>query len=803
MVGASMACALAGSNMKIAVIEAFAPESGDSPSFDERTIALTYSSRQIFTGLGIWDGIAATGEAWPILDIEVSDRGHFGGCHLSHHDVGAPALGYVVPLRIAGQVLHEKIRTEDAIEFICPANVVRVDRAGDSVQAEVSSDAVTRVLTSRLLIIADGGRSSLRDTLGFKPVVKVYKQSALVTTVQSDQAHHGRAYERFIGSGPLALLPMRDSDYAVVWTLEPGELEAFTSMSNERFLLKLQSAFGDRAGTFNNPGSRHIYPLSLARVAQSAEPRVVAIGNAAHLVHPVAGQGFNLGLKDVADLAEIIHRAAECNEDVGGAQLITKYARSRRRETENVLEFTDGMLGIFAAESFPLVVGRNLGLLAIDKLPPVKRALLRRTMGLHDRQSSLAAGLALRSPVAVSDKPVQSYDVIIVGAGLIGAAMACSLGKSDYRVAVLDRTPGPAAPTGPFQLRVNAYNRAAEKLLRDVGAWDNLPTERIFQFRRMYVGNEGGSGAVRFSAADVGETYLGYFIENDLVTRALLDRAVTFENVDVITDAEIRDIRFGAGQVTLYSDAGETFAASLLVGSDGAESRVRAAAGISVRRHPYGQKCIVGTVEFAGDLEATAWQRFLTTGPLGLLPLSPGSCSLAWSCRQDMAERLMQLDDEAFIAELDEAIQGRLGTITGLGKRGAFPLIARDASKYVADRTALIGDAAHVIHPLAGLGANIGFQDVAELTRLLLKAQHGPRTEIGGRPLLSKYERRRQREDRMVMSAMSGFNLVFSNDVYVLSKLRNRGLMLADKIPPAKNFLLRRAMWMNFNPLRS
>ena len=162
----------------------------------------------------------------------------------------------------------------------------------------------------------------------------------------------------------------------------------------------------------------------------------------------------------------------------------------------------------------------------------------------------------------------------------------------------------------------------------------------------------------------------------------------------------------------------------------------------------------------------------------------------------------MQLDDAAFIAELDESVQGRLGRITGIGKRGAFPLIARDASTYTADRTALIGDAAHVIHPLAGLGANIGFQDVSELAQLLTKAQHGPRTEIGGRGLLGKYERRRQREDRLIMSAMSGFNLVFSNDDVVLSKLRNRGLMLADKIAPAKNFLLRRAMWMNLNPLR-
>ena len=408
MVGASMACALAGSNLKIAVIEAFPPDSKASPSFDERTIALTYSSRQIFAGLDLWDAISASQEAWPILDIEVSDRGHIGACHLSHRDVGTPALGYVLATRIAGSVLYDKIKTEDAVELFCPAEVVRVDRADDSVQAEISSDDARRILSARLLVIADGGRSSLRDTVGFKPAVKAYKQSALITTVQTNRPHHGMAYERFIGSGPLALLSMQSSNFAVVWTLQLHEVEDYKTMSDDRFLSKLQLAYGDRAGTFTNLGARHVYPLSLARVAQSAEPRVVAIGNAAHLVHPVAGQGFNLDLKDVADLAELIHAAAEGAEDIGSSRLITKYTRNRHRETENVLDFTDGMLGIFATEFLPLVVGRNLGLLAIDKLPPVKRALLRRTMGTHGRQSKLAAGLPLRSYVA-DDREARPY----------------------------------------------------------------------------------------------------------------------------------------------------------------------------------------------------------------------------------------------------------------------------------------------------------------------------------------------------------------------------------------------------------
>jgi 2-octaprenyl-6-methoxyphenol hydroxylase len=817
MVGGSMACALTGADLNVAVIEASPLDAETQPSFDERTIALTWSSRQIFSGLGLWDRIDASGEASPILDIEVSDRGHLGSCRLSHDDAGTAALGYVVPTRVTGRVLHDAIKTDENIQLFCPATVVDVQRNAGSVEARVvlsgdaggvtagaangQGDGEAKVLSARLLVIADGGRSTLRDRLGFERTTKSYPQSALITTVKTDKPHHGLAYERFVGSGPLALLPIKTDEFAVVWTLEPQDVATFTEMSDGRFLAKLQIAYGDRAGTFESLGSRQVYPLTLERVNQPAGQRVVVIGNAAHLVHPVAGQGFNLGLKDVADLTELICEAHERGDDIGAPALVERYSTHRQRETRNVLEFTDRMIGVFASDFLPLVVGRNLGLAAVEQLPPVKRALLRRTMGLHGHQSKLASGRApKRSRQERND--VLHYDVIIVGGGLIGGALACALGNTNYRVAILDKSPPPEIPTGDFQLRVNAYNRAAEKMLRDVGVWSTLPEERMFRFRKMYVGNEGGSGAVTFSAVDVGETYLGYFIENDLVTRALIDRAEEFENVDVRTDIEIEDIRFDVDRVTLFGANEDAYSATLLVGSDGAESRVRAAAGVGVRRHPYGQKCIVGTVEFDGDHEETAWQRFLTTGPLGLLPLRPGACSLAWSCRHDYADRLMRMDDAEFTAELDAAIQGRLGRITRMGPRGAFPLIARDAATYVADRTALIGDAAHVVHPLAGLGANIGFQDAAELAGLLIKAQARPGTDIGGRQLLRRYERRRHGEDKLVMTAMTGFNAVFSNDTFIMSKLRDRGLRVADKLTPAKNFLLRRAMWMNLNPLR-
>ncbi|MFQ5635567.1 MAG: FAD-dependent monooxygenase, partial [Gammaproteobacteria bacterium] len=358
------------------------------------------------------------------------------------------------------------------------------------------------------------------------------------------------------------------------------------------------------------------------------------------------------------------------------------------------------------------------------------------------------------------------------------------------------------APTGDFQLRINAYNRAAEHILKECGVWERLPPERIFPFRRVYAGNAAGAGAISFAADDIGETHLGHFIENDLVTAVLMERAAALTNVDVVTDADIEDVSFEREQAVVHVKDRDAFAARLLVGSDGANSRVRDAAGIGVSRHPYHQRCIVGTIHFDGDLEETAWQRFLPTGPLGLLPLGRGRCSLAWSCDEARAERLLVMDDEAFRGELDSAIQGRLGRITGIGRRASFPLTARDASTYVADRTVLVGDAAHVIHPLAGLGANIGFQDIWALARLLLSALDDPSADIGAAYRLRQYERRRHRENRLVMATMSAFNTVFSNDVDVLGKLRNRAMSIADAVVPAKKLLMRRAMWMEVSPPR-
>lgn len=390
LVGASMAVALEHTGLAVAVVEPQAADSSAHPSFDERTVALTYTARQIYSDLGLWEEIAP--QAQRIREIHVSERGRFGMTHLSHRDVGTEALGYVVPTRVIGAVLHGCIERSATIALHCPAKVVRVAPApnnfaeqwidinydSDSSRSGKSSTLRAR-LAAPLVIIADGGRSAL--TAGARAATE-YPQRAIISIVQTDRDHRARAYERFTPEGPLALLPHSDMRYALVWTTSSEQVAARMALSDEAFIAALQTAFGDRAGNFARPSARKCYPLSHGITAQPMGIRTVTIGNAAHVVHPVAGQGFNLGLRDVAVLGSVIERAHQQQRDIGSPAVLEEYAAARRRETAMVSGFTDGLIRLFGDQRATVGFARNLALMAVELCPPAKRFLLRRTMGM-------------------------------------------------------------------------------------------------------------------------------------------------------------------------------------------------------------------------------------------------------------------------------------------------------------------------------------------------------------------------------------------------------------------------------------
>jgi 2-octaprenyl-6-methoxyphenol hydroxylase len=394
LVGASLACALGNTEFRIAVIEAVPPGDPGQPSYDDRTIALAYSSRRIFEAIGVWDDIVHR-SVCPIEHIHISDRGRFGFTRLHASDMQIEALGYVAETRALGAALYERMAEYSNVELICPASVREMQPGPESSGIVLEHDGAERRLGARLLVAADGGNSVVRRAAGIAADRRAYGQTAVVANVTPGRPHRNTAYERFTRSGPLAILPMSADRCAVVWSVGESEVEAMLQWSDEEYLRRLQERFGDRLGTFSRAGKRVAYPLALTRVAEIVGPRLVLVGNAAHTVHPVAGQGFNLGLRDVATLAQVLVDARGDGEDIGDAQVLRRYADWRTRDNRRVASFTDGLIQIFSNDFPPLAVMRNLGLAAVDLLPSVKRMFIRRTSGLNGRLPRLARGLPL------------------------------------------------------------------------------------------------------------------------------------------------------------------------------------------------------------------------------------------------------------------------------------------------------------------------------------------------------------------------------------------------------------------------
>ena len=395
MAGASLACALADTGMQIAILEAVPWKSDEQPSYDVRTISLSHGSRLIYESMGIWQQIDRLASC-PIHSIHISDRGHAGFTHLDRKDVGVEALGYVIENRALGAALMNSLENIEQVEIISPATVNDVDIGDEFATLYCTVDGKEAAVNGKLVVIADGGRSGLRDKLNFHTSVDDYKQTAIVCNVTPGKSHLHCAYERFTPSGPLAILPMNDNRCWSVWAVDGSDVDELLSLTEEQFLSRLQQQFGDRLGRFSRAGKRYAYPLARNRVDTSYTSRVVLVGNAAHTVHPVAAQGFNLGLRDVAWLAEVIAVAHAKQQDVGALEVLQGYEDIRAKDTRRVTGFTHAMIRLFTSPITPVIAGRNLGLLLTDLLPELKHALLKRTMGLTGRQSRLARGLTLK-----------------------------------------------------------------------------------------------------------------------------------------------------------------------------------------------------------------------------------------------------------------------------------------------------------------------------------------------------------------------------------------------------------------------
>ncbi len=396
MIGTSLALALSPLGLRVAVVEAVARSASSQPSFDDRSTALSRSTQRMFEAMDLWDRIESA--STPIRKIHVSEKGRFGFSHIDADEQKLAALGYVVINRVLGEVLQEALLGDASIDWVCPAKITAIDTCDDRATATIEYESgKAREVSCKLIVAADGANSSVRDMMGISASQTQYGQRAIIGNLLPEKPHENVAYERFTDRGPLALLPIADERAAFVWNVDEKDAADILDLDDDAFLSALQDAFGFRLGRFSRVGERAAYPLLLSKALRLTATRSVLVGNAAHGLHPVAAQGFNLGMRDVAALCDCIADLCEDSAaDIGSAELLARFASWRKADQTKLVQFTDGLVQLFASRKLPVRMLRNAGMLAFDFVPGVRSEFARHTMGLAGRLPRLSRGVPLR-----------------------------------------------------------------------------------------------------------------------------------------------------------------------------------------------------------------------------------------------------------------------------------------------------------------------------------------------------------------------------------------------------------------------
>ena len=380
LAGNCLALMLKNTGLRIAIIEAATREQLHASPAGDRALALAAGTVQTLDSLDLWQGISK--KATAIKHIHISDQGHFGKTRLSAQKEQVEALGYVISARDIETHIANLV-SESTIELIAPARVVGLMSSDNEIFINLKQGTESLNITAKLLVGADGGLSSVRQLMGITQNVTEYDQTALVTTIKSSLANNNTAYERFTASGPLALLPLGSHLCSVVWTRKDEDAQALMLGSEAEFIAELQQCYGYKLGQLSLTAPRRAFPLSLIRAEKMVVDRTVIIGNAAHQLHPVAGQGFNLGFRDVVQLAEQLIKQLETNNDIGAADFLNTYANTRKKDHDRTIGFTNTVVNVFSNEWLALVTARNIGLTLLDYVPLAKSTLTRHAMGME------------------------------------------------------------------------------------------------------------------------------------------------------------------------------------------------------------------------------------------------------------------------------------------------------------------------------------------------------------------------------------------------------------------------------------
>jgi len=380
--GALMALSLAdlrrptGQPLAIAMVENNPLTADISASYDARVLALAHGSGQYLQRLGVWQAIKP--DVTAINDIHISDRGHFGKVRLRASDYRVSALGYVVEMSALGAKLLGQLATKSNVNWYCPNQISQIQWQSAQVQVSLADQ---QLLHAPLLIACDGAQSQCRQLAGIEITEYDYQQVAVIANVSTERAHQGQAFERFTEFGPIAMLPLSHERCSLVWTMTPNQAEQVMHFTEQAFQAELQKAFGGWLGAITKVGKRACFPLNLVQAKHNHFHRMALIGNASHTIHPIAGQGFNLGLRDVKQLAEQISAALLHEQDLGSLALLTDFTEHRRADQQQVIGLTDSLVRLFSNQLPPLVVGRNMALKWLNYITPLKTALAEKTMG--------------------------------------------------------------------------------------------------------------------------------------------------------------------------------------------------------------------------------------------------------------------------------------------------------------------------------------------------------------------------------------------------------------------------------------
>jgi len=395
MIGVSMALAISSFNLSIAVIEKVDRDEQIQPSFDDRSTALSRSSQNMFEAMGIWAQICET--STPIRSIHVSEQGRFGFSHICAEEQQVEALGYVVVNRVLGNVLISEMEKKENVKLFCPSTITSISNKKEYCDVTIESNKLQKKISAKLIIVADGFDSNAREMLGIGMHRVDYRQSAIIGNVLTERPILNRAYERFYESGSIAFLPVQDKRAAFIWVLPEDQSEKLMSASDDSFTELLQLQFGFRLGQLDGLGKRAYYPLALSQAYRLISERSALIGNAANGLHPIAAQGFNLGLRDVATLTDCIFDVIQqSNLDSNIEKILHRYSEWRKPDHKKLVSFTDGLVSLFGSNNRSTRILRNLSMLGFDFIPGFRKLFVRHTMGLAGKLPRLSRGVSFK-----------------------------------------------------------------------------------------------------------------------------------------------------------------------------------------------------------------------------------------------------------------------------------------------------------------------------------------------------------------------------------------------------------------------